>query len=95
MHQTRREEEDESDSGSPGPQKGLWVQTSNPVECRWNSCQPSANELDLGLSMACQVRCVVVLLSKRKEKGGLRESSGIVKEFDSHRWEHDKESSLV
>jgi len=36
-----------------------------------------------------------VLLSKRKDKGGLRESSGIVKEFESHRSEHGKESSLV
>ncbi len=36
-----------------------------------------------------------MLLSKRKEKGGLRESSGIEKECESHRCEHDKERSLI
>ncbi len=30
---------------------------SNPVACRWNLCQPSANELDLGVPKASWVVC--------------------------------------
>ncbi len=49
--------------------KRYWVQTSNPVVCRWNSCWPSAIELDfLGLLMACQVGSAVVLPKQKKKK---------------------------
>jgi len=36
--------------------------------CTWDSCQPSANELGLGVPKACQVRSAVVLLKKEKKK---------------------------
>jgi hypothetical protein len=39
---------------------------SNPVECRWNSCWPSANELDLGVATACQVRSALVFQKRKK-----------------------------
>jgi len=49
--------------------KRYWVQTSNPVVCRWNSCCPSAIELDLqGLLTACQVGSAVVLRKQKKKK---------------------------
>ncbi len=34
-----------------GPQKGFWG--SNPRVCRWKLCQPSATDLDLGVTTAC------------------------------------------
>ncbi len=60
-----------------------------------NHVSPLPMSLTLGMSTVCQVRCVIVYLSKSKEKGGLWESLGIEKECESHRWEHDKERSLV
>ncbi len=49
--------------------KRYWVQTSNSIVCRWNSCWPSAIELDLrGLLMACQVGSAVVLRKQKKKK---------------------------
>jgi hypothetical protein len=40
---------------------------SYPVECSWNSCQPSANELELGVPTACQVGSAVVLQKKNQQ----------------------------
>jgi hypothetical protein len=49
--------------------KRYWVQTSNPVVCRWNSCWPFAIELDFrGLLMACQVGSAVVLRKQKRKK---------------------------
>ncbi len=50
-----------------GPQNSKKVLGSNPVQCRWNSCRSSANELDLGLPTIWQVKSAVVLQKKKKK----------------------------
>ncbi len=46
-----------------GPQKKNLG--SNPVECRWNTCQSSANDLHLAVPTACHVGSAVVVQKKK------------------------------
>lgn len=52
-------------SGTQGAQKVLG---SNPVMCRWNTCWPSGNEVDL--TWGCQLLVRSVVLPKNKSKKG-------------------------
>jgi len=51
------------------PETSKKVLGSNLLVCRWNSCQPSANEIDLGVPTACQVVwCLHITLIQAGER---------------------------
>jgi hypothetical protein len=56
-----------SPSWEPDTTNRSWVQSFKPSACRWNSCRPSANELDMGVPMACQIGSAVVLQNEKKK----------------------------
>ncbi len=59
------------------------VLVSNPVKCRWNSYQPSNNELDFGgATLFVRVRfCIVLFQKKRKIIHGFRNTQSSYSAF--------------